>query len=293
MLTELNLTSTGSTIELNLDGQAISGRTWGTPSECRAAVLLVHGLGAHSGWFEALGRLLKVKRVYALAYDQLGFGKRQEQKFWQYRQWQDDLMRVFEFLLAQVKDKPIYIIGNSMGALIALSSAARLRPQGMVLLSPGLDGHPRTFTLSFKLKAIIQGLCKPDSEIELPYSSQLITRLENIRQWIDNDPEHRLKIPARMLTELLKLSLSLRKEYGQIATPLLMLTAGVDQIVDNRANSKFFATLPGPVKHHIHFPEAWHDLMFDPQIDEVAQSILDWMPQCCPEKNLLSRTQPG
>src|SRR3990167_7701064 len=85
MSSEINLTPTGTLFEIGPANEPITGRTWGTCSECRALGLLVHGLGAHSGWFEAMGRRLKVRRIYAMAYDQIGFGKRQDQPFFSYQ----------------------------------------------------------------------------------------------------------------------------------------------------------------------------------------------------------------
>ena len=63
MTTDINLTPTASLIQIAKSDESgscppITGRTWGTASECRAAALLIHGLGAHSAWFEALGRRL-------------------------------------------------------------------------------------------------------------------------------------------------------------------------------------------------------------------------------------------
>jgi len=64
-------------------------------TECVAGAILVHGLGAHSGWFEALGRRLRIRRIYSIAYDQVGFGKRKDEDFISYNQWLEDLETAF------------------------------------------------------------------------------------------------------------------------------------------------------------------------------------------------------
>jgi len=70
-----------------------------------AGALLVHGLGAHSGWFEALDGALKVRRIYTVAYDQVGFGRRRQQVFTSYNQWLDDINTAFDFVRATIGEK--------------------------------------------------------------------------------------------------------------------------------------------------------------------------------------------
>lgn len=286
MPSEINLTPTASLFELGPASEPINGRTWGTVSECRALALLVHGLGAHSGWFEALGRRLKVRRIYVVAYDQMGFGGRQDQPFRSYQQWLDDLTTVYNYLKGQAADRPVFLIGNSMGAVISLMAANLVRPDGLVLSSPGFDGYPATFTLAFRLRAILMALFAPRSQIRLPYPDDLISRDEGVREWISNDRQRRRLIPTVMLIELLKLTWKLSTQASNIECPVLMMTAGVERIVSNKANTDYFERLTSPKKTKQHFNEAWHDLMFDPVIDAVADEILNFMSECLSDKLL-------
>ncbi|MBN8661159.1 MAG: alpha/beta hydrolase [Candidatus Melainabacteria bacterium] len=290
MQSDINLTPTGSLVEIGKSQdersniEIIPGRTWGTASECRAAALLVHGLGAHSGWYEALGRRLRVKRFFSLAYDQVGFGKRRSQTLMMKQQWLDDIRAAYEYLRETVGDKPIFIMGNSMGALLSLKAASELnklpeidRPAGLVLFSPGFDGHPETFRLTYKAKAVFKALFDPDEELNLPYTYDDITREETVRNWLKNDPDKREKLPARMLLELLKLSQEVKSSVRKVPCPVLMLTSGKEKIVDNEVNRMVFERLNAPRKTQHRFEEAWHDLMFDPVLDELVEMVTAWM----------------
>lgn len=284
MNTEINLTPTASQFVFGQAGRQITGRSWGSATECRAAALLVHGLGSHSGWFEAFGRRLKVKRIYALAYDQLGFGKRADQTLIGYQQWLEDVKRVYNHLKEQVGDKPIFLMGNSMGAAVAFAAIESVCPDGLVLFSPGFNGYPGTFTLPFRIKSIIQALFSPQSEIPLPYPIELITREESARQWIACDPDRKDKLPAQMALELLKLTLNITAKRVTAPCPVLMITAGLDKIVDNKANAEFFAKLESPSKSKQHFEHCWHDLMFDPEIEHITDTVLTWIVKSLPEQ---------
>ncbi len=277
MKAEINLTPTCSFFELNQPEGPITGRTWGTPSESQAIVLLVHGLGAHSGWFEAIARRLKVRGLFTVSYDQVGFGKRANQTFHGYEQWLDDLTSVYNHLKSQYKDKPIFIMGNSMGGVVAMAGGPKLHPQGLVLFAPGFAGFPETFKLGFRLKAMATALLAPNSLVDLPYGSDLVARDEAARTFMDADPDGRFKLPAKMLLELLRLTIYTNKNAKTSPSPVLMLTAGHDRIVNNEVSSKIFEQLVSPMKKRRHFKDAWHDLLFDPVIDEVADEVTNFV----------------
>lgn len=287
MPSEINLTPTASFLELrsadNKSGQkagtTLTARTWGTLPECNAGMLLLHGLGGHAGWFEALARRLKVNRMYVLAYDQLGFGKRRQDKFYSYNQWLEDLVSTYQCLQKLTDDKPLYILANSMGAAVALAAVAQklIDPCGLVVFSAGLAGHRKTFNLAFRIKALITALLDPNKELELPYTIEQITQDETARQWIANDPDRRSQIPARMFLELQKMIGDMEERTSQICCPVLMYGSGEDKIVDMQFNEQFFKKLSSDEKALKIFPKAWHDLMFEPVIDEMVVDLITWL----------------
>jgi alpha-beta hydrolase superfamily lysophospholipase len=278
MITEISLTPTGSQYDIpGPNGTVIPGRSWGSATDCKAVALLVHGLGAHSGWFEAFARQLKVRRIYAISYDQSGFGKRHRDPFASFTHWLDDLVRVFDYLKEQFPNKPVYLIGNSMGGLLALAATQYIQPDGLVLLSPGFDGAPQTFTWQYRLVTIIKAMLRPEMEVALPYDQNLVTRDETARQWISRDPEGRFRLPGKYLLELLKLSNAIKDRGHTVSCPVLLMTAGQDRIINQQVNLSFFERLSAPGKKHKHFPDAWHDLMFDPVVDEVSDEVVSWI----------------
>lgn len=285
MIKEISLTSTSSQFDIpRPDGSSIPARSWGNPSDCKAVALLIHGLGAHSGWFEAFARQLKVRRVYTVSYDHIGFGKQKTHPFKGYTDWLDDLVRVFDYLQKQFPNKPVYVVGNSMGALLSLVAAEYILPAGLVLLSPGFDGYPQTFTWLYRAQTIIKAFFRPEAEVCLPYGPELCTRDEPTRAWLTADAEGRFRVPGKMMMALLHLSNEVKNKGRTVKVPVLMMTAGVDRIVNNVINKAFFEKLSAPAKTAKHFDEAWHDLMFDPLVDEVADEFVHWTSEHTLEK---------
>ncbi len=281
----MNLAPTSKELvfEASSHGQSwqISARTWGELQSSKAAVLLVHGLGAHAGWFEGFARRLADNGLFAFSYDQVGFGKRRKEKFYSRQQWLDDLSASHEYLQSLVGDKPLYLAGNSMGAVVAINQASTIRPAALLLFSPGFDGHPVTFNWPYKIAALLTGLILPENQIELPYTVDDITPSQSVRDFLNNDPDRRFTLDARMGVELLKLTRATQSKIKNVPCPMLMATAGVEKIVDNRISEQMFQKLSAPGKKRLRFDNAWHDLMFDPCLDELVCEVISWLDSLC------------
>ena len=238
--------------------------------------LLVHGLGAHSAWFEAAARELVKQGFFVIAYDQCGFGSRRNVPFKSYKQWINDLSTVVAFTRATYEGLPLLLMGNSMGALVVMAASRQVDVDGLVIFSPGFDGHPDAFSLGYKLKSILSAVVLPQREIELPYGFEIVSRAESVRTWLESDPQKRAAVPGSMLVQLLLLSQNVLANLKQVNAPLLMITAGKERVVNNEVNLRLFNRLVAPQKKHICMQESWHDLMFDPVVDEVAAEIAGW-----------------
>lgn len=297
---EIDLEPTCSFGAIELDDEEIKIRRWEPSSASSSCALLVHGLGAHSGWFEAMGRRLSQHGVLAVSYDHCGFGTRKHLPLRSYSQWVKELCQVYR-QLQQMNGQPVFLMANSMGALLSIaamnvdpslffgagrsqSSSGVMTPlAGLAMFSPGFDGYPATFTLSYRLRAIFSALIQPKALVGLPYGPETISRDKYVQNWIANDPDHLPSVPGSMLLELLKLSKKVESVFPlRIDAPVLMLTAGVERIVNNRVNKKVFDKMVAPNKQWKQFDDAFHDLMFDTELDKIAQEVLQWQRSCVP-----------
>ena len=57
----------------------------------------------------------------------------------------------------------------------------------------------------------------------------------------------------------------------------LLMLAGQDRIIDNRATRKFLEQIASPDKTVIEYPEAQHTLEFEPDRDQFIDDLLGWM----------------
>ena len=117
-------------------GGAWAGRPWGS-------VLLVHGLGEHSGRYEHVGDQLTAAGLEVSAYDHRGMGgsggRRGDVERWS--QLHDDLGDQLAVVRAEAGRRPVVLYGHSLGAMIVAGYllSDRPRPDLAVLSSPALD----------------------------------------------------------------------------------------------------------------------------------------------------------
>ena len=279
MKTKIELDPTCSFIEVPVRAENYKIRSWGNRDGASALALLVHGLGAQSGWFEAAAKELAARGFFVLAYDQRGHGSRADVSLASYKEWIDDLAELLRQLKARYSSMPFYLMGNSMGGLVVMASSHLVEPDGIVIFSPGFDGHPQTFSLGYKFRSIFCALTSPLKPVALPYGFEIVTRDLAVRDWLEADPLKKKGLPGYMLFELLKLSQNVIANLKSVHVPVLMITAGQEKVVNNQVNEKLFKRLTAPSKKHVHMEEAWHDLMFDPQVDEVADAIKVWQKE--------------
>ncbi len=286
MPAEINLTPTCLFEEVGNDANPIKARRWVMP-DAKFGAILMHGLGAHSGWFEPFAARLRALGVDALSYDQAGFGERKRSSPVNLSKiWNSELDQVIRRYQDQDKKEigksPYFLMGNSMGAMVALRwlcTTTSIPPdlKGLVLFSPGFGGNPERFTLPYQLGALATAIFAPKKMVKLPYGVSDITRHVDVQEELNKDPYMMLAIEAGLGFELFSLTQDVAKLPKRLSLPLFLAMAGKEHIVDNKATLKFYDQVDAGSKARFDYPDAFHDLMFDACQDQLASDLVSWM----------------
>src|SRR5262249_32877182 len=93
-------------------------RLW-LPRAPKAGVILLHGAFDYAGAFDWLCPELSARGLAALAYDQRGFGETATRGRWSSgKKMAHDIAAAVAFLRRRIGDKPIFLIGESMGGAL-------------------------------------------------------------------------------------------------------------------------------------------------------------------------------
>ncbi|GAA1668743.1 alpha/beta hydrolase [Citricoccus zhacaiensis] len=106
---------------ITVDGATIAFRRWLGPEEAPSGVLLVHGGGAHSGWWDHVAPLL-TDRGPVVALDLSGHGDSDHRTHYSLDGWGDEVLAVLG--AAGLGEDPV-VVGHSLGGLVTLSLRER------------------------------------------------------------------------------------------------------------------------------------------------------------------------
>ncbi|MBI4336017.1 MAG: lysophospholipase [Candidatus Omnitrophica bacterium] len=253
-------------------------RRWRPPLP-QAALLLVHGLGAHSGRWRFLADFFFKNGVASYAIELKGFGQTQGLRghIDSFDIYLNDVRRIFETIREENPGKKVFIAGESMGAVIVFLEAAKGLPSdGLICVSPVFKS-----ALKFKfwdyLRIFFSLLYNPKKQFTVPFNSAMCTRDTVYQKEMDSDPgEHRFAT-SRLLIEIAASQARCGALKKDIKIPVLFLLAGEDKFTDLSASRKIFNGIKTEDKTIMEYPGLYHALSIELGRERVFDDILEWV----------------
>jgi alpha-beta hydrolase superfamily lysophospholipase len=249
----------------------IGYRQWTCPAP-KAVFLLVHGLGAHTGRWEAMAEFFLQRGIssYAVELHRVaGFAS-----------YNADILGLREIIKKDNPSARIFLVGESMGALIAFL-LARSRPgffNGLICISPAFANKIK-LSMADYLKIAAALFYKPHKLFRVPFDSSMCTRDTGYRKKMDQDPLEHRTASSRLLTAILFAQMRVRfgSPLGSPGLPVLFLVAGEDKMIDHRATNAIFNRLDVKDKTFVEFPGMYHALSIDIGKEAVFEKVFEWV----------------
>lgn len=247
----------------------ISYKAWLSPSP-RAALILVHGLGGNSSWWESAGNFFLSHNISSYAIDLRSHGS--------FKEFFSAIRQLHSIIKKESVNTKIFTIGESMGALIILSMALEKKNlfSGLACISPAFSSR-LPLTLPDYLKIFLPLLYKPDKRHALPVTSDMCTRDPEYLKMIESTYDKDVMQASKVLFDIFITQLYMRFSKMKISSPILFLTAGNDKLVYSDVSKKIFEKINAKDKVLINYPGMYHSLSIDIDKEKVFQDILDWM----------------
>ncbi|MCZ2441563.1 MAG: alpha/beta hydrolase [Burkholderiales bacterium] len=266
------------------DGLALPLRRW--PLEgARGHVLIVHGLGEHSGRYETLARELLAAGFAVSSWDQRGHGRTAGRRgvIPQEDSLCRDLAAVLD-ALGGAGQPPTVLLGHSMGGLVAARFVAEaLQPQPaawsrplarLVLSSPALAADLSRWQ---KLQLALMNAIAPSLPLPNGLDPAWISRDAAVVQAYKADPLVHGRICARLARFIIDGGECVRALAPRWTTPTLLLWAGADRCVAPAGSAAFAAAAPAAVLQHQAFPGLAHEIFNEPERAQVLQRLLPFL----------------
>jgi alpha-beta hydrolase superfamily lysophospholipase len=253
------------------DGYQSYARFFEQPDSSKA-VLYLHGIQSHGGWFLRSCDYLGRQGFNVLAPDRRGSGLNRQQPGHcdNPEQLINDVDSCVSRLIENTGVKKIDIVAVSWSGKLALAYAGRFaeKLRRLILVTPGLCAKV-DITLREKISVGIDGLAQPHKQHEIPLNEPtLFTANEPMLRFLRDDPLKLTHATASFFITSVRLDNMVRQIISRIQTPVYLFLAGQDRIIDNQATINLLKPVlkdaPGG-QNHIIYPQAHHTLDFEPE----------------------------
>lgn len=249
-----------------------------TPAQARATVLLVHGLGEHAGRYAHVAAALHDGGYAVRAYDHQGHGRSEGARgtVRTHDGLLQDLACVIDDTRQQTGDRPLVLLGHSMGGLLAARAVATgLRPvEALVLSSPALG--VRANPVQKLLLATLPGLL-PHLAIGNGLDPQWVARDPEAVQAYLADPLVHDRISPRLGAWIYTEGPKTVAAAASWAVPTLLMYAGQDRLVDPQASDAFAQQAPASCVQARRFEPMYHEIFNDPERGAVLAELRRWL----------------
>jgi alpha-beta hydrolase superfamily lysophospholipase len=245
----------------------------------QGGVVLMHGLGEHSGRYNHVARFFNDLGFAVRAYDHRGHGRSGGARgdVPDDDRMMSDAKLVVDDFTRQLKAPPL-LLGHSMGGLMAARFAAQnVAPlRALILSSPAL-----AISLSGVQKVLLKILsaCAPGFGVPNGLEQRYLAHDATVVEAYAKDPLVHGKISARLLQSMLA---SVRIAHAGAATirvPTLMIKSGDDHIVDARGSDIFFGLLQPGIATIRNYPQFYHEIFNEAEAHAVFEDVRTWLQQ--------------
>jgi acylglycerol lipase len=250
-----------------------------------AAVVFLHGIASHAGWFGETAVDLNSQGVAVYGPDRRGSGRSGGPRghLEHYGRALDDVEEMVRLVSSEQGTTPIFLAASSWAAKLAVVYAAQ-RPaslSGLLLLGPGL--LPRvSLSPPQQLSAVVGHLVTPTARLPIPLTPELYTANPPYVDLIRGDRLRLLEATTRFFWETGRLDRQRGRASAHLNLPLLVLQGEDDKMMDVAKTRRWFTRLSVEDKTYVAYPGAGHTLDFEPDRTRYLADMLAWLSDRLP-----------
>ncbi|GER38054.1 alpha/beta-Hydrolases superfamily protein [Striga asiatica] len=263
---------------------ALFCRSWFPVSgEIKGILIIIHGLNEHSGRYAEFAKQLVSCEFGVYGMDWIGHGG--SDGLHGYVPSLDHVVADTASFLEKVKldnpGVPCFLFGHSTGGAVVLKAASyphiEEMLEGIILTSPALrvkPAHPIVGAVAPLFSLVVPRFqFKGANKRGIPVSRDPAALFAKY-----SDPlVYTGPIRVRTGHEILRISSYLMRNFQSITVPFFVLHGTADRVTDPIASQDLYNIAPSKYKDIRLYEGFLHDLLFEPEREEIARDIIDWM----------------
>jgi alpha-beta hydrolase superfamily lysophospholipase len=260
------------------DGTRLFSLRWQTGAP--ATLLILHGLGAHSGWFIDMGNALAERGLNVWVVDHRGFGRSEGPRghVTDYRRYLQDSDAVVDAIRAAQPETKLFVLGHSMGGIFATYYAAA-HPEklsGLLLMNPWIKDQSKV-SLGTTLAVAVNGIGKSPRPFALAGGPEVMTTNPEAVKLLEADPYWVRAESAAFFWQITLMRGKVLSQARHVTVPALVFQSGQDRSVVASASEQAFRRLGSTDKTWKLYPTYAHDCEFEPDRSALDDDIASWI----------------
>lgn len=263
------------------DGTPLHARLWKAASS-RGALVIAHGLGEHSGNYQELAEQLvqAPSSLDVLAHDFRGHGLSPGRRGFvpDYDLFVQDLHKVLAWEATECAGRPLFLLGHSNGAVVAVQAMLRdsRAVSGLILSSPSLAVSARAPRWKLLVGHLLE-LLAPQVTLSVGLDSTQMTRDSSRLEAHRVDTLRHDRISAPLYFGMIKTARNDCERAGSLSLPTLVVLGEDDQIVDQAAVRGFVDRLGTVDRTLICYSGMRHEPFNELGREAVYRDVANWL----------------
>jgi len=248
-----------------------------TRSGARTALVYLHGIESHAGWFAMAGPQLREQGFDVYCLDRRGSGLNRENRGFLsgHVENYETLIADIQAFIASLRDRydSVFLVGLSWGGKLALSYGLS-HPEdidGLVLITPGLRAKADVSFLN-KLKIALLSPLNPTARVAVPIEPEMFTTTPVYLDYIKDDPLRLNSATVRFFWQSHRLDKFVDRNISTNRLPIQLFLAGQDTIIDNDGVLKVLSKGQHAIPDVLGYDDQTHSIQLD-----ASQRLVDDM----------------
>ena len=251
----------------------------------KATIVFVHGVGEHIGRYTEAFQAFSDQGYSCFGFDQRGFGRSEGERghINSFTDYIEDLAKFIDEIVVRESQKPIFLLGHSMGSLVALTYALNYETkiQGLLIFSCPLELAGSLAKLSALLIKFWPASILPN--LQVPNFTDPLTLSDNTVniQALSADPYAYNKVSINWLREFNLALSNIFSQVKQLNLPIVINHGDQDRIATLNGAKSLFAALGAENKTmHVYYGLKHELLNHSPaERTKVLESNFNWLAQ--------------
>lgn len=260
-----------------INGITILLRNWLIDNP-KAAVLLVHGYGEHSGRYEETASRLNKAGYSVYSYDRRGEGQSGGRKghVQSINNHVADLIEIIKKV--DVKGK-FFLMAHSLGGLVSMSYYLDYKPSdidGVVLSSPFIKIDDGTAPILQKFSRTIAAIFPKLLTIALDVN--MISRdPDEVKEYVNDPLVFHGKTNAKTGYEIIKAIKYVQSKFSEFDLPFIILHGSEDKLADPQGSKWLYERSTSKDKKLTILEGLYHETMREPEKELFFEGVLSWL----------------